>query len=125
MSRQARAAICRELNRPVVVEEITADPPRAGESTVKRAACGGCHSDLSATNGTLAMQLPLILGHEAAGEVIDVGEGVTALKQGDHVVSSFIYMCGECRFCLGGRPVLCVEQGKAVTTLPDGTLRTR
>jgi NDMA-dependent alcohol dehydrogenase len=125
MSRKARAAICRELNKPVVVEEISVDPPRAGEVTVKLAACGVCHSDLSATNGTLAMQLPLILGHEAAGEVIEVGPGVTGLKESDHVVSSFIYMCGECRFCLGGRPVLCIEQGKAITTLPDGTVRTR
>jgi NDMA-dependent alcohol dehydrogenase len=125
MSRQARAAICRELNRPVVVEEITVDPPKAGEVTVKLAACGVCHSDLSATNGTLAMQLPLVLGHEAAGEVVEVGPGVNGLKEGDHVVSSFIYMCGECRFCVAGRPVLCIEQGRAITTLPDGTVRTR
>jgi S-(hydroxymethyl)glutathione dehydrogenase/alcohol dehydrogenase len=125
MSRQARAAICRELNRPVVVEEITVDPPKAGEVTVKLAACGVCHSDLSATNGTLAMPLPLVLGHEAAGEVVEVGPGVSGLKEGDHVVSSFIYMCGECRFCVAGRPVLCIEQGKAITTLPDGTVRTR
>ena len=125
MSRQARAAICRELNRRVVVEEITVDPPKAGEVTVKLAACGVCHSDLSATNGTLAMPLPLVLGHEAAGEVIEVGPGVSSLSAGDHVVSSFIYMCGECRFCVAGRPVLCIEQGKAITTLPDGTVRTR
>jgi NDMA-dependent alcohol dehydrogenase len=125
MSRQARAVICRELNKPVVVEEITVEPPKRGEVTVKLAACGVCHSDLSATNGTLALELPLILGHEAAGEVVDVGADVQALKVGDHVVSSFIYMCGECRFCAAGRPVLCVEQGRALTTLPDGTLRTR
>jgi len=125
MSRKSRAAVCRELNQPVVVEEITVEPPRGGEVTVKLAACGVCHSDLSATNGTLAMPVPLILGHEAAGEVVEVGSGVQGLKEGDHVVSSFIYMCGECRFCLCGRPVLCIEQGKAVTTLPDGTLRTR
>jgi S-(hydroxymethyl)glutathione dehydrogenase/alcohol dehydrogenase len=125
MSRKARAAICRELNKPVVVEEITVEPPKRGEVTVKLGACGVCHSDLSATNGTLAMQLPLILGHEAAGEVVEAGPDVTSLNVGDHVVSSFIYMCGECRFCVGGRPVLCLEQGKAITTLPDGTVRTR
>ncbi|HEX2200037.1 MAG TPA: alcohol dehydrogenase catalytic domain-containing protein [Burkholderiales bacterium] len=125
MSRTARAAICRELNRPVVVEEIRVEPPKRGEVTVKLAACGVCHSDLSATNGTLQLPLPLILGHEAAGEVVEVGEGVGSLAQGDHVVSSFIYMCGECRFCAAGRPVLCVEQGKALSTLPDGSLRTR
>ena len=125
MSRTARAVICRELNKPVVVEEIRVDPPRRGEVTVKLGACGVCHSDLSATNGTLQMQLPLILGHEAAGEVVEVGEGVASLAIGDHVVSSFIYMCGECRFCAAGRPVLCIEQGKAITTLPDGSVRTR
>jgi Zn-dependent alcohol dehydrogenase len=125
MSRKARAAICRELNQPVVVEEISVEPPKRGEVTVRVSACGVCHSDLSATNGTLAMQLPLILGHEAAGEVVDVGPDVPGLKAGDHVVSSFIYMCGDCRFCVAGRPVLCIEQGRAITTLPDGTLRTR
>jgi Zn-dependent alcohol dehydrogenase len=125
MSRTARAVICRELNQPVVVEEIRVEPPRRGEVTVRLGACGVCHSDLSATNGTLQMQLPLILGHEAAGEVVEVGEGVHGLGAGDHVVSSFIYMCGECRFCAAGRPVLCLEQGKAVTTLPDGSVRTR
>jgi Zn-dependent alcohol dehydrogenase len=125
MPRTARAALCRELNKPVVVEEITVDSPRRGEVMVKVGACGVCHSDLSATNGTIAMAPPLILGHEAAGEVIEVGEGVTGFAVGDHVVSSFIYMCGKCRFCAGGRPVLCTEQGKALTTLPDGTLRTR
>jgi S-(hydroxymethyl)glutathione dehydrogenase/alcohol dehydrogenase len=125
MSRKARAVICRELNKPVVVEEIRVEPPKRGEVAVKLGACGVCHSDLSATNGTLQMQLPLILGHEAAGEVVEVGEGVSALRAGDHVVSSFIYMCGACRFCAGGRPVLCIEQGKAITTLPDGSVRTR
>ncbi len=125
MSRKARAVICRELGKPVVVEEISIEPPRRGEVSVRLAACGVCHSDLSATNGTLAMPLPLILGHEAAGEVVEVGADVDGLKEGDHVVSSFIYMCGKCRFCASGRPVLCLEQGKAVTTLPDGTLRTR
>jgi S-(hydroxymethyl)glutathione dehydrogenase/alcohol dehydrogenase len=92
---------------------------------VKLAACGVCHSDLSATNGTIPLKLPLILGHEAAGEVVEVGEGVDGLAVGDHVVSSFIYMCGKCRFCAMGRPVLCINQGKALITLPDGTLRTR
>ena len=125
MARSAKAVVCRELNKPVVVEQIQVDPPQRGEVTVKLHACGVCHSDLSATNGTIAMPPPLILGHEAAGEVVEAGEGVTALAVGDHVVSSFIYMCGKCRFCSGGRPVLCLEQGKAITTLPDGTLRTR
>jgi Zn-dependent alcohol dehydrogenase len=121
----ARAVLCRELNTPVVVETVTVDPPRRGEVMVKIAACGVCHSDLSATNGTIGMRLPLILGHEAAGAVVQVGEGVEDLAPGDHVVSSFIYMCGTCRYCAMGRPVLCINQGKALVTLPDGTLRTR
>jgi S-(hydroxymethyl)glutathione dehydrogenase/alcohol dehydrogenase len=125
MGQSARAVVCRELNKPVVVESITVDPPQRGEVMVKLGACGVCHSDLSATNGTIPLPPPLVLGHEAAGEVIAVGEGVSGLAVGDHVVSSFIYMCGKCRFCSMGRPVLCVEQGKALTTLPDGTLRTR
>ncbi len=125
MAQIARAVICRELNQPVAVERITVDSPKRGEVMVKLAACGVCHSDLSATNGTIPLKLPLILGHEAAGEVVEVGEGVDAVVLGDHIVSSFIYMCGKCRFCAMGRPVLCINQGKALTTLPDGTLRTR
>lgn len=125
MTRTSRAVICRELNKPVVVETITVDGPKRGEVTVKLAACGVCHSDLSATNGTIALPPPLVLGHEAAGVVVEVGEGVAGFAVGDHVVTSFIYMCGKCRFCSGGRPVLCVEQGKALVTPPEGTPRTR
>ena len=125
MARTAKAVICRELNKPVVVEEIRVDSPKRGEVMVKVAACGVCHSDLSATNGTIALPPPLVLGHEAAGEVVEVGEGVTGLAVGDHVVSSFIYMCGTCRFCAAGRPVLCLQQHKALTTPLEGTPRTR
>ena len=125
MAYKSRAAICRELNKPVVVETIGVDGPKRGEVTVKIAACGVCHSDLSATNGTIALPPPLVLGHEGAGEVIEVGEGVTGLAVGDHVVSSFIHMCGKCRFCAGGRPVLCLEQHKALSTPLEGTPRTR
>ena len=125
MSRKAKAVVCRELNKPVVVEEITVDPPKRGEVTVKLAACGVCHSDLSATNGTIALPPPLVLGHEAGGEVVEVGEGAGSLAPGDHVVSSFIYMCGKCRFCSSGRPVLCLEQHKALTTPLEGTARVK
>ena len=124
MARKGKAVVFRELNQPVLVEEITVDPPKRGEVTIKMAACGVCHSDLSAVNGTIPLPPPLILGHEAAGEVIEVGEGVRGLALGDHVVSNFIYMCGACRFCSSGRPVLCVEQGKALLTPPEGTPRT-
>lgn len=125
MRRTGKAAVCRELNKPVVVETIGVDGPKRGEVTLKIAACGVCHSDLSATNGTIPLPPPLVLGHEAAGEVIEVGEGVSGLAVGDHVVTSFIYMCGKCRFCSSGRPVLCVDQGKALTTPPEGTPRTK
>src|SRR5436190_23094494 len=98
MTQKSRAVICRELNKPVVVEEIEVGGPQRGEVMVKLAACGVCHSDLSATNGTIPLPPPLILGHEGAGEVVEVGEGVSELALGDRVVSSFIYMCGKCRF---------------------------
>src|SRR5712671_6267709 len=125
MTRKAQAAICRELNKPIVVEEIAVESPGRDEVLVKLGACGVCHSDLSAINGTIALPLPLALGHEGAGVVEEVGEGVRDLAKGDHVVFSFIYMCGKCRFCLAGRPVLCLEQGKALTTPLEGTPRVR
>jgi NDMA-dependent alcohol dehydrogenase len=123
MARKSRAVVCREHNQPVRVEEIIVDPPRRGEVTVKLGACGVCHSDLSAVNGTIALPLPLVLGHEGAGVVEEVGEGVAGLARGDHVAFSFIYMCGKCRFCVAGRPVLCLEQGRALTTPLEGTPR--
>ena len=124
MVRKAKAALCREHNKPVVVEEIAVGAPKRGEVTVKLGACGVCHSDLSAITGTIALPLPLVLGHEGAGVVEQVGEGVADLAPGDHVIFSFIYMCGKCRYCVAGRPVLCLEQGKALTTPLEGTPRT-
>src|SRR6185436_20098066 len=115
MTRKAQAAICRELNKPIVVEQIAVDSPGRGEVLVKLGACGVCHSDLSAINGTIALPLPLVLGHEGAGVVEQVGEGVSDLAPGDHVIFSFV----------AGRPVLCLEQGKALTTPLEGTPRVR
>src|SRR3954451_5973881 len=123
MSRKARAAVCREHNKPVVVEELTVHSPKRGEALVRLGACGVCHSDLSAITGTIALPLPLVLGHEGAGVVEEVGEGVADLAKGDHVAFSFIYMCGKCRFCVSGRPVLFLEQGKAITTPLECTTR--
>jgi S-(hydroxymethyl)glutathione dehydrogenase/alcohol dehydrogenase len=123
MSRKAKAVLCREHNKPVVVEEISVDGPKRGEVLVRLGACGVCHSDLSAITGTIALPLPLVLGHEGAGVVEELGEGVAEFAKGDHVIFSFIYMCGKCRFCVSGRPVLCVEQGKALTTPLEGTTR--
>ncbi len=125
MGRKAKAVICRQLNGPVTVETIEVDSPQRGEVMVKLGACGVCHSDLSAVNGTIGMPLPLVLGHEGAGTVVEVGEGVTDLALGDTVISSFVNMCGKCRFCVTGRPHLCDVGAKAIITLPDGSLRPR
>ncbi len=125
MDRQAKAVVCREWGQPVQVETITVEGPKRDEITVKIAACGVCHSDLSATTGKIPYPPPLVLGHEAAGVVVEVGEGVTAFKEGDHVVSTFISMCGKCSQCVRGRPVLCENARKAMFNLPDGTVRTK
>jgi len=123
MTQQARAVICREIGKPVVVETVSVDAPQRGEVMIKLAACGVCHSDLSATNGTIPFPPPVVLGHEGAGEVVAMGEGVTGFALGDHVVSSFVSMCGKCRYCQTGRPQLCDQAAKAAYTLPDGTNR--
>lgn len=124
MPKLAKAVVCREWNKPLQVEEIRVDPPKHGEIMVKLAACGVCHSDLSAATGQIPFPPPLVLGHEGAGVVVQVGEGVTDFKIGDHVVSTFINMCGKCRYCSQGRPVLCERASGAYFTLPDGTVRT-
>ena len=121
---RAKAVISREVNKPVVVEQIEVAAPRAGEVMVKLAACGVCHSDLSATNGTIPFPPPLILGHEGAGVVIEVGPGVGDFAVGDHVLSSFVTMCGVCHYCTIGRPALCDVGAKTMYTLPTGDLRT-
>jgi NDMA-dependent alcohol dehydrogenase len=122
---RARAVLCREIGKPVVVEEIEVELPRQGEVMIKLAACGVCHSDLSATNGTIPFPPPVVLGHEGAGVIVEVGAGVTEYAVGDHVLSSFVSMCGKCRYCQTGRPQLCDQAAKAAITLPDGTVRTR
>jgi S-(hydroxymethyl)glutathione dehydrogenase/alcohol dehydrogenase len=125
MSRQTRAVVARDIGQLPKVEEIALEAPRHGEVSIRLAACGVCHSDLSATNGTIAYPLPLVLGHEGAGVVTEVGEGVGRFAVGDHVVSSFVSMCGHCHYCQTGRPQLCVQSLKALYTLPDGSVRTR
>ena len=124
MTRSAQAVVARTRGGPVTVETIQVASPRRDEVTLRMEACGVCHSDLSAMNGTIAMSLPLVLGHEAAGIVVEVGEGVSEFALGDRVISSFVSMCGRCRWCASGRPQLCDQAGKAITTLPDGTVRT-
>jgi S-(hydroxymethyl)glutathione dehydrogenase/alcohol dehydrogenase len=92
---------------------------------IRLAACGVCHSDYSVTTGTIPFPPPVVLGHEGAGIVVEVGEGVTGIAVGDAVVSSFVSMCGKCRYCQTGRPQLCDQAAKAAYTLPDGTVRTK
>ncbi|MEP7282956.1 MAG: zinc-binding dehydrogenase, partial [Rubrivivax sp.] len=122
-ARQARAVVARGVGAPVGVETIRVDPPRTGEVTLRIEACGVCHSDLSATNGTIPFPLPMVLGHEAAGVVVEVGAGVDGFTVGDRVISSFVSMCGHCRWCVSGRPQLCDQASKAMTSLPDGSVR--
>jgi S-(hydroxymethyl)glutathione dehydrogenase/alcohol dehydrogenase len=124
VSQLSRAVVARQLGHPVSVERIEIQSPRHGEVMIRLAACGVCHSDLSVTDGTIAYPLPLVLGHEGAGIVIDVGEGVSGYAVGDHVISSFVSICGRCHYCQTGRPHLCVQSLKALYTLPDGGVRT-
>jgi S-(hydroxymethyl)glutathione dehydrogenase/alcohol dehydrogenase len=123
MSKQAKAVVCREWNKPPVVETVTVESPKRGEVMVRIGACGVCHSDLSATNGTIPLPPPLVLGHEAAGTICELGEGVTDIAVGDTVVVSWVPTCGKCRYCVTGRPQLCDVAAKATITLPDGTHR--
>jgi len=125
MSRKAKAVIHREVGKPVSVEEVEVLSPGPDEVMVRIAACGVCHSDLSATNGTIKVPNDTVLGHEGAGTVVEVGQNVTDLKVGDLVAVSWIPMCGTCRFCLMGRPALCDRPLKHGPRLPDGSSRLR
>jgi S-(hydroxymethyl)glutathione dehydrogenase/alcohol dehydrogenase len=116
-----RALVCTALNE-ISVEEVTLDPPKAGEVKIKMAATGVCHSDLSVINGTIPMGLPVVLGHEGAGVIEEVGEGVSCVKPGDHVITTFVPMCGECFHCLRGEPYLCTAI-PPTGRMRDGTSR--
>ncbi|HWN30386.1 MAG TPA: alcohol dehydrogenase catalytic domain-containing protein, partial [Burkholderiales bacterium] len=113
------------VTRPLLVEEVELDPPGPGEVLVKIAAAGLCHSDLSAINGDRPRPTPLVLGHEAAGIVEELGAGVDDLKKGDHVVMVFMPSCGHCLPCAEGRPALCEPGGAAnvAGTLLSGARR--
>ncbi len=112
-------------SRPLTVAEVELDPPGTGELLVRVAAAGVCHSDLSVVDGNRIRPLPMALGHEAAGEVLEVGEGVTDVQVGDHVVLVFVPACGACAFCLAGSPVLCTAGAAAngAGTLLSGARR--
>ncbi len=122
-----RAAVFYEPNKPLVIEEVEVDPPKEGEILVKMAAAGVCHSDHHAMTGEMPISTPVILGHEGAGIVEEVGPGVTSLKPGDHIASVWRYACGTGEYCLVARPQLCPTSALMRTnaSLADGTRRFR
>lgn len=124
MSMTTRAAVCREAGQPWEITELELDDPKANEVRIKFYAAGMCHSDDHIQKGDAAMRMPVVGGHEGAGVVDAVGEGVTRVKVGDHVVCSFIPACGKCRYCSTGQQNLC-DEGKNASTgqFPDGTFR--
>ncbi len=122
MGFKGKAVLCREMNKPVVVEEIEVDAPLRNQVTIQMEAVGVCHSDLSATNGTMPIPLPLVLGHEACGRVVAVGEGVEGYAEGDKIIPCWIPSCGHCRFCQEGRPTLCDDWMKSFVGPKDGTI---
>lgn len=100
-------------SRPLAIEQLELAPPGRGEVLVRVAAAGLCHSDLSVINGDRPRPVPMALGHEAAGVVEALGEGVSSLEVGDHVIMVFMPSCGHCAYCSEGRPALCEPGGAA------------
>ena len=91
-----------------VRDDVTTTPVGAGKVRIRIKATGVCHSDLSAMNGTIPVAVPAVLGHEGAGEIVEVGAGVTSLSEGDHVVICWSPQCGACKDCVNGQPQLCM-----------------
>ena len=121
-----RAAVLEEFGQPLVVQEIDLEEPKTGEVLVRLVACGVCHTDMYTASGVdPSGYAPAVLGHEGAGVVEAVGEGVDSLRVGDHVVTLFSPQCRECEHCLSPRTNICLairdQQGKGY--LPDGTTR--
>jgi S-(hydroxymethyl)glutathione dehydrogenase / alcohol dehydrogenase len=104
-----KAAVFREVNKPMEVEEVQISKPGPREVLVRTVAAGVCHSDMHFFNGTYPGQLPVILGHESAGVVEQVGSAVTYVKPGDHVITCLSVFCGTCEYCLTGHMSLCQE----------------
>jgi S-(hydroxymethyl)glutathione dehydrogenase/alcohol dehydrogenase len=118
-----RAAVLHEFGRPLAVEELELDPPKAGEVGVRMVASGVCHSDLHVAQGIHPTSLPVVLGHEGAGVVEEVGSGVAGLRPGDHVLLTWLPYCGHCRQCIRGRPNICENTAWYDATMEDGTCR--
>ncbi len=123
---KVRAAVLRESgrqrpygeSRPVVIEDVELSPPRRGEVLVRILAAGLCHSDLSVIDGSRPRPLPMVLGHEACGEIVELGADVDGLSVGDRVVFAFVPACGHCEPCATGRPALC-QPGAAANSAGD------
>ena len=108
-----KAAILHGANEPLTVEEIDVIDPRPTEVLVRTSVSGVCHSDLHFVDGSWKIPLPVVLGHEAAGVVEKVGDSVSYVQPGDHVIMSFRPFCGSCTYCLSGRPNLCNDAAQA------------
>jgi len=123
MPHEARAVIARSQGEPVEVTTIHVPDPGPGEAVVRVQACGVCHTDLHYRQGAITDDFPFLLGHEAAGVVEEVGDGVANVASGDFVVLAWRAPCGGCRSCLRGRPWYCFESLNAAQpmTLADGT----
>jgi len=123
---KSRAAVAGEAGKPLTIEQVDVAGPKAGEVLVRIVATGVCHTDAFTLSGADPEGMfPVILGHEGGGVVEEVGEGVSSLKVGDHVIPLYTPECGECKFCRSGKTNLCqkirVTQGKGL--MPDGTSR--
>ncbi|MGW0629495.1 S-(hydroxymethyl)mycothiol dehydrogenase [Streptomyces sp. NPDC002758] len=123
MTHQVRAVVARGKGAPVSLETIIVPDPGPGEALVKIEACGVCHTDLHYREGGINDDFPFLLGHEAAGVVESVGEGVTDVAPGDFVILNWRAVCGQCRACLRGQPQYCfnTHNSKQKMTLTDGT----
>jgi len=104
---KTKAAVVYEAGKRIEIEELDLDGPKDGEVLIRYTHAGLCHSDIHIAHGDLPARLPMILGHEGAGIIEEVGPGVTRVKPGDHVVLSFIPNCGVCRYCATGRQSIC------------------
>ena len=122
---QMQAALVTEVNRPFQIETVTLAPPKAGEVLVKMAAAGVCHSDWHILDGSIPKPLPILTGHEGAGVVETVGDGVTRVKPGDRVTLNWRPECGDCHYCLQDRANLCETLAPAINSglQLDGTSR--
>src|SRR6201986_1950472 len=121
---KTRAAVLRDVGKDFEIVELDLDEPKANEVLVRFVASGLCHSDDHLRTGDIPVRYPIVGGHEGAGIVEQVGPGVTRLAVGDHVVTSWLPVCGHCRFCSRGQTNLC-DLGRflADNSLPDGTYR--